>query len=571
VAVGGPEDLLYVGDEHRVQEFDAATGVWKREISLTSISSAHESKVAAITVDALGDVYVAYGEQAIAKTVREYNPSGQQVLEFPIRSPKAQGAITRVNALALDPLGRLAVAEDEEGGQQVGGQQYGTLYDGNTGHVVTEFLDRGIIGLAFGANSSLYAAAGNHRHEVVIYEPVFVAELLVGSPECKEGTLLGTDATIDCILDGLVNPEEVPETEAWFQWGRTKGLEFETPIQPIKEIVPGEVTLLTAPVGGLRPNATYYDRVDAYDHNVKPPELLTSETASFVTPTVSPLVLGEPEASFVKASSAVLFGELNPENAQTEYFFEYGPPEALEACAGVRSTSCPGVASTAALTSAVYGGIGATLEATNLQPATEYGFRLTAISENSAKTKKFETVGIEEGIFETSPAPKVSAVTGVPASAVTPTSVVVSGTVDPDGQPATYSFELGVYNGAATTYGVAFSGSAGAGSAPTEESLLLTGLQPGTEYAYRIKIEGGYGAATGDMGIFTTLGVPEILKAPVTPLMLPIPPFHFPVEETPCKRGYVHDKHGKCVKQKKKAKARGKGAGARRSHRKRKG
>jgi DNA-binding beta-propeller fold protein YncE len=555
LAVGGPEDTLYVGDEHRVQEFDAGTGAWRREIALTSISSAPNSQVIAMAIDNAGDTYVAYRVEGVANVIRKYNASGQPILEIPARSSKKTGAAIRVTALALDSNGRLAAAENEESGQQ-----YGTLYNGDTGHPITEFDVSGVSSLSFSETGDLYATV-DVKHEIMAYEPVPVAELATEAPECKAGALLGTDATIDCTLNGLVNPEEVPETEAWFQWGKTTALEFETPKQLVVEIVPGEVTLIKAPIGGLRPNTTYYNRVDAYDHNVKPPELLTSETASFATPAVPPLILGEPDASFVKASSAVLFDELNPENAQTEYFFEYGPPEALEACPGVRSTSCPNVASTIALTSSVYGEIGATLEAQGLLPSTEYGFRLAAVSENSAKTKKFETIGAEEGIFETAPAPKVSAFSGL-AEAITSTTAVVTGTVNPDGQPATYAFELGVYKGEATQYGVVFSGPTGSGSALVARSLFLTGLQPGTGYAFRIKIEGGYGAAIGEAVLFTTLGAPEILKALPTPAMLPIPPISFPKEPTshPCRHGYVRDKHGKCVRRKTKRKARGKGA-----------
>ena len=44
LAAGGPADLLYVGDEHRIQEFDAGNdpkaGTWVHDISLASISSA---------------------------------------------------------------------------------------------------------------------------------------------------------------------------------------------------------------------------------------------------------------------------------------------------------------------------------------------------------------------------------------------------------------------------------------------------------------------------------------------------------------------------------------------------
>jgi hypothetical protein len=245
-----------------------------------------------------------------------------------------------------------------------------------------------------------------------------------------------------------------------------------------------------------------------------------------------------------------MFGELNLENANTEYFFEYGACPALASCANVQSTPDE--------VSSVYGKIGATLEATGLQPDTVYRYRLCAESENNAKTEKLVSIG-PEGAFTTASAPIVNAQTG-PASAVGATSAVVSGAVSPDGQPATYTFELGVYNGASTQYGIVFSGSAGASTVLVEESHVLTGLQPGTTYAYRITIHSGYGESVGAPLTFTTEGLPAVLAVPAPLGQLPIPNIAFPSQPKPplikCKRGYKRDKHGKCVKVKAKKKAR---------------
>jgi hypothetical protein len=60
LAIGGPGNLLYVGDEHRVQEFDPE-GRWKREILLASISAAQNSSVTALALDKGGDLYLVYG------------------------------------------------------------------------------------------------------------------------------------------------------------------------------------------------------------------------------------------------------------------------------------------------------------------------------------------------------------------------------------------------------------------------------------------------------------------------------------------------------------------------------
>jgi hypothetical protein len=186
------------------------------------------------------------------------------------------------------------------------------------------------------------------------------------------------------------------------------------------------------------------------------------------------------------------------------------------------------VSSTAVLESKTYGRIGATLQATGLQPGTTYHYRLLASNEREVAGK---TVGGRssgaQGVFTTAPAPVPGAITGA-ASAITATSATIAGTVDPDGQPATYTFELGISEGAQTQYGTVLSGSAGAGTVAVTETLGLTGLQPGTTYAYRIKVASGYGTATGQTATFTTVGLSSVLGVPGALAMLAIPTIVFP-------------------------------------------
>jgi hypothetical protein len=135
------------------------------------------------------------------------------------------------------------------------------------------------------------------------------------------------------------------------------------------------------------------------------------------------------------------------------------------------------------------------------------------------------------GDFTTAPAREPTEQT-FPASAVTQTSAVASGTVDPEGQVTTYAFELGVYEGPSTQYGVVFSGRVG-GGAPVEESLPLRGLQPGTTYAYRIAVSSGYvkdasQTLRGAPVTFTTAGLPSALVVPAVLAQLASPPVAFP-------------------------------------------
>jgi hypothetical protein len=524
LAVGGKasEERLYVGDEHRVQEF-GADGKWTAEIPLTSISAEPDSKVAALAADReTGDVYLAYnvllesgGRVENNHTIREFHPNGQVVGEFPV-APRENTATTHIQAIALDPGGRLAVAAEEHAVHSV---WFGAFYAPATGREITEFSVPafefsfgGFTAVAFDAEGHLYGAASG-EHEVESYAPVNVAELAAMPATCVPGPEHETSASFDCTLNGEVNPEGVAQTEAWFQWGRTPALGERTPNQLIAEPEAAHASLPALP-----PNESFFFRLAGLDANVKPPELLTSDTASFRTPLAPPRILGEPSASFVKAFSAVLFGELNPENANTTYEFRYG------ACKGLDS---PGVASTGVLKASVYGRLGATLEATGLRPGTVYCYRLLASNEQEVNGKHLGgTAKGPEASFTTAAALVPHVAVG-PAGPVGATSATITGTAYPEGLVTSYSFELGVYQGAATQYGVVSSASVNAGTAPQAVSLGLTGLQPGVTYAYRIRLAG---AGTSATALFTTQALPFMLAPPSVLPLLAVPSIAFPKE-----------------------------------------
>ncbi|MGH2904921.1 MAG: hypothetical protein ACRDK7_15265 [Solirubrobacteraceae bacterium] len=210
--------------------------------------------------------------------------------------------------------------------------------------------------------------------------------------------------------------------------------------------------------------------------------------------------------------------------ARGEPYFQYA------ACATL--TNCPGVLDTAVEESSVYGAIAAIQEIGGLAPQTTYSYRLVADNaheENGAR-QGGETVGAEQH-FTTGALPEPVAVTGAP-SGVGSTSAMIAGTVNPDGQPSTYVFELGVYSGAGTRYGVVFSGPAGESTTPVLETLPLSGLQPGTTYAYRLLVKSGDGQSVGSPVVFTTEGLPTVLTVPVPPAMLAVPAIAFPAQST---------------------------------------
>jgi YVTN family beta-propeller protein len=95
------------------------------------------------------------------------------------------------------------------------------------------------------------------------------------------------------------------------------------------------------------------------------------------------------------------------------------------------------------------------------------------------------------------------AVTTTAASGVTSSGATVGGTVNPEGQAATYQFDYGT----TTSYGSSVpspAGSAGSGTSAVTESASLTGLRTGTTYHYRIEATNATGTTYGPDRTFTT-------------------------------------------------------------------
>ncbi len=593
LAFGGPEGVLYVGEAGRIREFEP-DGKYKQEIA---ISTKIGREVESLAVDPNGDIYLIYGggEGAHGNAIYELSPAGAVIGEFHLtpRQPRTHpegnpSSFVEAVGLTLDPAGRLAVTEYEYGYEPVFSAHRGVLYDVAAGrlHQATEFTDpSGTVGndfyglrdLAFNDDDELYAPdfyvspEGSQADELIRYTPVAVAEPLTDPATCKPGVESETNVTVECALHGEVNPWEVAGTEAWFQWGPTTTLGRETPKQSVCTTGCGKtpVALSAAVIAGLRPNETYYYQVIGEDANVKSPEVVVSETTSFNTGLVAPQVVGAPSALFVKPFSVVMSGELNPENANTMYAFQYATTQACveaERVAGhaVVVGECPGVLETGALQSSEYGEVAATVEARDLQPGSGYRFRLVAKSENGAQSETREGAG-PEGAFATAPAPVPAASSGA-ASAIGATSAVVSGTVNADGQPAVYTFEVGLSEGAGTQYGIVLSAPAGSGATPVEETLPLSGLQPGTTYAYRIAVTSSYGTSYGEPVTFTTAGLPAVLLEPLVLQQVPVPAIAFPPEAhgsttttksvpKKCSTGRKLS-HGRCVTAKRKKAAR---------------
>lgn len=537
---------LYVAGVARVQELDPSTGGWLSEVSTTALSepgslqTKNDQNVLALAVDGKGHIYVVAGIPGSEglRGVRELDASGKEVNDIDPTSGHIYG-------LALDSAGHLAVVEEPSEKKYIG-----ALYT-STGSFMSNFAPPAgmgkTAGVAFNAANELYVAEALGHQAIDMYKPVSAAELLTKPLACAQGASQETSVTLDCKLEGEVDAWGVKGTEVWFQWGTTSALGQETspPLEVTNNKAEGEeeakVPFGSTAIEGLRPNETLYYRavgIDKNDEGKAKGELpLTSETVAEATPTVPPAIVGGPQAPVVRSSSAVLSGELNPENAPTLYTFEYGACPTLESCASANVTTV--------LNSSAYGNVAAALEARELQPGTVYHYRLRAIN-----LKEEEAVG-PESTFTTPAEPTPTAMTGLP-SAVTATSAVISGTVQPHGQSAVYTFQVGVDNGSSTRYTTVVSGSAGSGEGPVEERTTLTGLQPGASYLYKITAENGYGSSEGSSMLLKTESLQPGLLIPAVPVQLQVPSIKFPSKAgkpaRACKHGFKRNKHGRCVK-----------------------
>src|SRR5690349_1060257 len=80
------------------------------------------------------------------------------------------------------------------------------------------------------------------------------------------------------------------------------------------------------------------------------------------------------------------------------------------------------------------------------------------------------------------------------ATAITPTSATVNGTVNPEGQSTTYYFEYGT----STSYGSQTSmAGAGSGTADVKVSTAIASLTPNTTYHYRVVASNASGTMLG--------------------------------------------------------------------------
>ncbi len=204
-------------------------------------------------------------------------------------------------------------------------------------------------------------------------------------------------------------------------------------------------------------------------------------------PTGSAPVVQTNSATNISQNSGQLNGSVNPNQALTNYWFEYGTSQSL---GNTTASQIVGSGNSAVTVNSLISGLSAN---------TTYYFRVDA--QNSYGTTQgsilsFTTSnGGTNGIAPT--------VTTGGASSISQNSAQISGYVDPNGYQSLYWFEYGTSQSLSNSTGFQ---SAGAGTDSLPYNTSLTGLMPSTTYYYRIDAQNSYGTTQGSILSFTTSG-----------------------------------------------------------------
>ena len=199
------------------------------------------------------------------------------------------------------------------------------------------------------------------------------------------------------------------------------------------------------------------------------------------SPSVAPApTVATGAATGVTTTGATLNGSVNPNGLATTASFEWGTTTSYG-----QSTAGQSMGSGSA-------SLPLSASLTGLTACTTYHYRATA-------TSSAGTTNGEDATFETG-CPAAIVATGA-ATDVTATGATLNGTVNPNGEATTVSFEWGT----TTAYGQTTPGQViGAGTVAQGVSAALTDLAPCTTYHYRATATSAGGTATGEDASFQT-------------------------------------------------------------------
>ncbi len=328
------------------------------------------------------------------------------------------------------------------------------------------------------------------------------------------------------LLEARIDPN-LQETTYLFEWATSQATLEKNEGAKVDGASPLAAELrelpATAIVGVAQPHTTYYYRVIAENEStLKENRPAVGEIKSYALPVVT-----TGEAQNLTQATATLEGMVNPEGAETSYYFAYidqaGYDQALAGDAEEKADPYTEGETTPTLS------VGSSTEPqaipptpiSGLQPGTTYDYALVATNAAGREIGPAQTL--------TTPAPTLPIVSTEGASSITQNAARITGTVTTNGLQTNYGFEIGTEPG---EYGAA-TGLGSIGGVSTEAvSMTLAELQPGTTYYYRVTATNADGTSHGEPQTFTTPGFPARLSVPVSPPQIAIPATPFPTNVT---------------------------------------
>ena len=337
----------------------------------------------------------------------------------------------------------------------------GNVFNDTSDHPVTAPLS----GLSPGTTYHYRVSVTNPNHTSL------GADLTFSTPPAVTGTTTEAATAVSrtgATLNGSFDPDGF-DTHYYFEYGTDSSYGITTSVPPGIDAgeAPG-VQLVSAPTGTLVQGTTYHFRIVTEDiFGVTYGEDETFETQ----PAVKEIATNP--ATSIKAKSAVVNGQFDPDGVDTHYYFEYGKSKAY----GLTTAVPPGVDGGEASGLKT---VSATL--TELNTGSTYHFRLVA--ENSFG-KSFG----KDREFKANEAPSAVAF----LSQANTDSAVLKAVINPNSLATTYHFEYGPGDCSVTTCTAKPSVSVGKGILPVTFTLELTGLTPGSINHFRVVAENSRG------------------------------------------------------------------------------
>jgi uncharacterized repeat protein (TIGR01451 family) len=306
-------------------------------------------------------------------------------------------------------------------------------------------------------------------------------------------------------FNGSVNPNGA-YTNAWFEYGTSQSLGATVGTQSIGS---GATAVnITYSLSNLLSNTTYYYRAVASNSYGASYGTIQSFVTSpgggggLYAPIVTTLT-----ATNISSSAAALNASVNPNNSNTNLWFEYGTTPSLGYTSGYQGVGSGNW------------NINVTAYLSNLSANTTYYYRAVASNSYGASYGTIQSFVTSQTITP-QPSGNVPIVITSAATYVYGNSALLNGSVNPNSALTNAWFEWGTTTGLGKTTTFQAMGS---GNTLFNYSYALSGLVSGATYYFRAVAQNPYGITYGNILRFTTLGgvvyqpAPPVISARVSP------------------------------------------------------